>query len=70
MSTERIKWFIYLYIYWDENKVMICDHGWLIFLGHRLGGGPELAHLPFCRHEYLLWWNSLRYFFIYKSVIF
>jgi hypothetical protein len=27
MSTERIKWFIYLYIYWDENKVMICDHG-------------------------------------------
>jgi hypothetical protein len=27
MSTERVKWFIYLYIYWDENKVMICDHG-------------------------------------------
>jgi hypothetical protein len=27
MSTERVKCFIYLYIYWDENKVMICDHG-------------------------------------------
>jgi hypothetical protein len=27
MSTERVKWFIYLYIYWDENNVMISDHG-------------------------------------------